>query len=132
MRGIYELLITLIAFCGFIQMYFLHANISLSVMLLIDVMVLVGFSEGIIFHRVEDQDSNDINKRVAWTFILLLVNLAIFVSMSVEGAFVQILVAASLIIFMNFEQVGAFLVFKYDIRKQPQEKPKSDSSLEDS
>ncbi len=113
-------------------MYFLHANISLSVMLLIDVMVLVGFSEGIIFHRVEDQDSNDINKRVAWTFILLLVNLAIFVSMSVEGAFVQILVAASLIIFMNFEQVGAFLVFKYDIRKQPQEKPKSDSSLEDS
>jgi hypothetical protein len=126
------LLITLVAICGFIEMYFLHTNLSLSVMLLIDAIVLIGFLEGIIFHRGGDQDLNETNKRIAWTFILLLVNLAIFMSMLVEDAFVQILGAASLIIFMNFEQVGAFLVFKYDNRKQPQERNKSDSVLEDS
>jgi hypothetical protein len=121
LRGIYELLVALIAFCGITQMYLLQVNVSPSIMLVVYSIIIVAFLEGIVFRKGTDQEPKDAHKRIAWMLILIFANVITFAMIGVEGSVLSSLGAGFLIVFFNFEQLGASLVFKYDNRRQTHE-----------
>lgn len=117
LRGIYELLTALIALCSIEQMYLLHTNLPLEVMLLLDAIIFGVFLEGIIFHRDTNHEPKGTEKRIVWTLVLILLNVIIFVGIQAGESVMGMLSAGFLLICFNFDQLGAFLIFKYDNRK---------------
>ena len=120
LRGINELLNIIIAYTGITQMYLIIVYTSPSIVLIIFAIIIFVFLEGIVFNRGTEQEPKETQKRIAWAFILLLVNAVFFIAMEIENS-VSILGAGFLLVLMNFEQFGAFLVSIYENQRHPQE-----------